>query len=212
MTPSMKADQETLRTSWTLVARLKGPDDDEAWQEFYDVYRGVIHGLAMRAGLREDEADDVVQETMRSMVKDLPGFEADPARGKFRAWLLNNARWRICDQFRKRPPAAVGSHVSPDATATTPTAERVPDPREADWEGLCDAEWEARLREQAFKELQLEVKAGQYQVFHLLVVEQKSIEEVARMVGRSRAQIYLIKHRVAGALKRIVKRLEKKLG
>ena len=32
------------------------------------------------------------------------------------------------------------------------------------------------------------------------------------MVGRSRAQIYLIKHRVAGALKRIVKRLEKNLG
>jgi len=212
MSPLMKLDPDTLRTSWTLVARLKNADDAESWQRFYDLYRGVIHGVAMKAGLREDEADDVVQETMRSMIKDLQDFKANPARGKFRAWLLNNARWRICDQFRKRPPAAAGSHVSPNGTATTPTAERVPDPHEADWEGLCDAEWEARLREQAFKELQLEVKAGQYQIFHLLVVEQKPIEEVARMVGRSRAQIYLIKHRVAGALKGIVKRLGKKLG
>jgi RNA polymerase sigma-70 factor (ECF subfamily) len=208
----MKPDQETLRTSWTLVARLKNPDDDGAWQEFYDVYQGVIRGVAMKAGLREDEADDVVQETMRSVVNDIQRFEADPARGKFRAWLLNNARWRITDQFRKRSPAATGSYVPPGATATTPTAERVPDPRGVDLEGLCDAEWEAQLRERAFKELQLEVKAGQYQIFHLLVVEQKSIEEVAAMVGRSRAQIYLIKHRVASALKRIVKRLEKKLG
>ena len=30
------------------------------------------------------------------------------------------------------------------------------------------------------------------------------------MVGRSRAQIYLIKHRVAGALKRMVRRLERR--
>ncbi len=207
----MKPDEETLRTSWTLVARLKNADDDESWQRFYDIYRGVIHGVAMKAGLREDEADDVVQETLRSVIKGIRDFEADPAHGKFRAWLLNNARWRISDQFRKRPPAAVGNHALPDATATTPAAERVPDPRAVDLEGLCDAEWEARLREQALKELQLEVKAGQYQIFHLLVVEQKSIEEVAAMVGRSRAQIYLIKHRVAAALKRIVKRLQKEL-
>jgi RNA polymerase sigma factor (sigma-70 family) len=212
MTRVMKPDQETLRTSWTLVARLKNTDDDASWQRFYDVYHGVIRGVAMKAGLREDEADDVLQETMRSMIKDIQNFEASPAPGKFRTWLLNNARWRICDQFRKRAPATAGSHARPNATATTPTVERVPDPRGVDWEGLCDAEWEARLRQRAFKELQLAVKAGQYQIFHLLVIEQKSIEEVAGMVGRSRAQVYLIKHRVAGALKRIVKRLQKELG
>ena len=92
MTPLMKPDEETLRTSWTLVARLKNADDDESWQRFYDIYRGVIHGVAMKAGLREDEADDVVQETMRSMINSIQDFEADPAHGKFRAWLLNNAR------------------------------------------------------------------------------------------------------------------------
>ncbi len=190
------------------MARLKNVDDTAGWQKFYDIYRGVIRGVALKAGLREDEADDVLQETMRSLTNDLQDFEANPAHGAFRAWLLNKARWRICDQFRKRLPAA----GSPAATATTPAAERVPDPRPVDWEGLCDAEWQARLREQAFKELQFGVKAGQYQIFHLLVVEQRSAREVARMVGRSRAHIYLTKHRVSSALKKIVRRLERELG
>ena len=60
----MKPDEETLRTSWTLVARLKNAGDDQALQEFYDLYRGVIHGVAMKAGLRQDEADDVVSRSL----------------------------------------------------------------------------------------------------------------------------------------------------
>ena len=34
----MKADEETLRTRWTLVAQLKNLDDHGSWQEFHDIY------------------------------------------------------------------------------------------------------------------------------------------------------------------------------
>ena len=87
----------------------------------------------------------------------------------------------------------------------------MPDEREVDLVALCDVEWKARLREKALKELQMEVKAEHYQIFHLLTLEQKPVEVVARMVGRNRAQIYLIKHRMANALKKIVRRLEQRL-
>jgi len=208
----MKMDKETLRTSWTFVAHLKNVDDQENWQRFYELYYGLIVGVAMKAGLREDEAQEVLQETMASVSKNIQEFEADPARGSFRAWLLKSARWRIQDQFRKRLPVAVNSDASSDGTATRPAVERVPNAREVDLEELCDEEWEKRLMEQARKELQLEVKAEHYQIFHLLTAEEKSVAEVANMVGRNPAQIYLVKHRVSQALKRIVRRLEKKFG
>jgi hypothetical protein len=35
-------------------------------------------------------------------------------------------------------------------------------------EALCGAEWKQRLMQQALRELQLEVKAEHYQVFHLV--------------------------------------------
>jgi RNA polymerase sigma factor (sigma-70 family) len=213
MTLLMKGEEErTLYTSWTLVARLKNVGDHEAWREFYDLYSRLVVGIALKAGLRQDEAEEALQETMSSVSDHIQDFEADPARGSFRAWLLQMARWRIRDQIRKRLPIAAGRGETSAATATTPTVERVPDGQEVGLEGLCDAEWIERLKEQAFKQLQFEVKAEHYQVFHLLLIEQKSPVEVARMLGRNTAQIYLIRHRVGRTLKKIVRRLEQKLG
>jgi RNA polymerase sigma-70 factor (ECF subfamily) len=207
----MKPDDETLRTSWTLVARLKHADG-ESWREFYEVYSRFIVGVAVKAGLREDEAEDVVQDTMAGVAADIHAFEASPDRGSFRPWLLTRVRWRIQDRFRKRLPAGPGRQSTLDATGTTSTLERLPDAREADLAGLCDAEWRARLREHALEQLQREVRAAHYQVFHLLVIEQKPVAEVARIVGVNRARLYLIKYRVSKTLAKIVARLEKKLG
>ena len=208
----MKPEDETLRTSWTLVARLKNVQDQPSWREFYELYRGVIVGVAMKAGLREQEAEDVLQETMASVSKNIRDFDANPKRGSFCAWLLQMVRWRIRDQFDKRLPVNASSSAPADATATTATIERVPDGRKVDLEGLCDAEWKQRLAEQALKELQLEVKAEHYQIFHLLEAQKKPIAEVAQLLKRNRAQIYLIKFRTTQALRRIVQRLEKRLG
>jgi RNA polymerase sigma-70 factor (ECF subfamily) len=208
---TMDSDADTLRTSWTLVARLKNLGDQQSWDEFDALYRPLILGVAVKAGLRTDEAQDVVQETMAAMAKHIQHFVAEPARGSFRSWLLTIARRRICDQFGKRLPVAAGEAPT-NGTARTPTVERMPNPTEADLEALCDAEWARHLRETALKELQFAVKPEHYQIFHLLTLEQRPIEAVAKMVGKNRARIYLIKHRVANALKKIVRRLEKRLG
>jgi RNA polymerase sigma-70 factor (ECF subfamily) len=209
---AMDTEADTLRTSWTLVARLKNLDDTQSWEAFVALYRPLILRVAIRAGLRQDEAEDVVQETMTVMTKHIQDFVAEPSRGSFRSWLLTIARRRICDQFGKRLPVAGRSEARTSGTARTPTVERVPSPAEADLAAMCDEEWSRHLREEALQQLQLEVKPAHYQVFHLLTLEEKPIEAVAKMVGRSRAQIYLIKHRVGNKLKKIVRRLEKELG
>lgn len=210
----MKPEDETLKTSWTRIARLKNVNDEQGWREFYELYRQLILGVAVKAGLRQDEAEEVLQETMSSAASRMADFEPDPAHGSFRAWLLQSARWKITDQFRKRLPGASRSAVTSEAaaTATTPTVERVPDGREIDLDSLCDAEWRVRLRERALKELQGEVRARDYQVFHLLAVENRSPSEVARMVGINRALVYLVRHRVGRILDKIVKELEQRLG
>lgn len=212
MCQTMDAEPETLKTSWSLVARLKNLADQDSWSEFDELYRPLILRVALKAGLRADEAQDVVQETMRTMTKHIQTFVADPARGSFRAWLLNLVRWRIADQLGRRLPHRAGVESPTKNTARTPTVERVPDLNGAEFEALCDEEWRQQARELALKELQLKVKAEHYQIFHLLALEERSVEEVAGMVGRHRAQVYLIRHRVGKALKKIVAQVEKRLG
>ena len=128
----------------------------------------------MKAGLREDEADDVVQETMRSMINSIQDFEADPAHGKFRAWLLKQ---RAVADLRSVSEAVAGGSGQPGSArrhghdADSGTRARS---ARGGLGGLVRCGMgEPSFREQAFKELQLEVKAAQYQIFHLLVVEQK---------------------------------------
>src|SRR5262245_12453982 len=126
MERTVNPENDTLRTSWTLVARIKNLGDDASWSEFHELYRPLIRGVALKAGLRSDEADEVVQETMAAFAKKIQDFVAEPGHGSFRAWLLQMARWRITDQFRKRLPVPANGEPATSGTARTPTVERVP--------------------------------------------------------------------------------------
>jgi len=58
--------------------------------------------VALRSGLNETEAQEVVQETVISVSKHMPEFHYDRAKGSFKGWLLQMTKWRITDHLRKR--------------------------------------------------------------------------------------------------------------
>jgi DNA-directed RNA polymerase specialized sigma24 family protein len=59
-----QADDEFIPTRATLINRLKNWQDQASWQDFFDTYWKLIYGLARKFGLNEEDAQDVVQETM----------------------------------------------------------------------------------------------------------------------------------------------------
>src|SRR5262245_26498265 len=89
-------------TRASLLERLKNWEDKESWREFFAIYWRLIYSTATKAGLSDAEAQDVVQETIITVAKKMPGFKYDPAIGSFKSWLLHTTRWKITDQFRKR--------------------------------------------------------------------------------------------------------------
>ena len=91
-----------LVTRRSLVERLVNLEDRRRWQEFFERYWKLIYGVARRAGLSDAEAQDVVQETVITVAKNISKYER--TAGSFQNWLLHITRWRIADQFRKRAP------------------------------------------------------------------------------------------------------------
>src|SRR5262245_6208207 len=77
---------ELIPTRATLLHRLKNWEDNNSWHEFFNIYWRLIYGIARKAGLREEEAQDVVQETLISVAKHMPAFKYDPAIGSFKSW------------------------------------------------------------------------------------------------------------------------------
>src|SRR3989442_10829475 len=101
-------DDEFIPTRRSLLTRLKNLDDQESWKDFFDTYAKLIHRVAIKAGLNDAEAQDVVQETVIIVAKKLPDFKYDPALGSFKSWLRLITRRRIEKQLKKRMPAKVG--------------------------------------------------------------------------------------------------------
>ena len=110
----------SFSTRRSLVDGLANWADRRHWQELDRTYSKLIYNFARRAGLTDAEAQDALQETLLTVARRADGFRYDPARGSFKGWLLQIARWRVADQFRKRLPAQ--PHLSDDSARTATIA------------------------------------------------------------------------------------------
>jgi RNA polymerase sigma factor (sigma-70 family) len=203
---------ELIPTRATLIQRLKDWQDQASWQDFFDTYWRLIYGVALKGGLTDAEAQDVVQETMISVAKHMPTFKYDPAIGSFKTWLLNMTRWRITDQLRKRGPAFAASRSISEGTGTgTRTVDRVADPASHNLDAVWDAEWEQNLLDVAVVKVKRRLDPEKYQIFDLYVNKEWPPEKVAATFGVSVDQVYLAKHRTTEMIKEEVRRLEQKM-
>src|SRR5688500_11797190 len=114
-------------TRRSLISRLRDWNDQASWQEFFNTYWKLIYSVTLKAGLSDQEAEDVVQETVLSVAKKMDDFKYDPAVCSFKGWLLHVTRLRIKDQLRKRLPAA-GLARRARTSSGTATVERIADP------------------------------------------------------------------------------------
>ena len=212
-------DDQFIPTRRSLLSRLKSWDDQASWREFFATYGRLIYCIAIKAGLTDAEAQDVVQETIIIVARKIPAFKYDPALGSFKSWLLLITRRRIEKQLKKRMPTRVGqaSNLSgagnipvllSDDTQRTATVERIPDPKGFDLDAAWDAEWQKNLWEAAVARVKAQFKPKQFQMFDLYVLKEWRVKEVARALGVTATHVYVMKYRVSAALKKEMLRLE----
>ncbi len=197
-----------LATRRSLVERLADWKDQLRWQEFFDTYWKLIYSAARKSGLTDTEAQEVVQETVITVAKNIDKLKYDPAIGSFKGWLLQITRWRIADQFRKREPGNAKPRRSEDDRATA-TIERLPDSRGGDLDAIWESEWKENLFEAAIARVKRKIEPKQFQMFDCYVRKEWPATKVAARLGVSVGQVYLARHRVGALLKKEVRALEK---
>ena len=197
----------TLRTRATLLARLKDIDDHKSWTEFYGIYSHLIYGVARQRGLTEHEAEDVVIETITSVARHMPTFDYDRKLGSFKSWLLQMARWRIIDQYKKRQRSIVstgrdGSTLEAVADNNLTTAATG-----CNLEELWNEEWEKCLLTKATEKARRRLNPKHYQVYDLNIKKEWSANKVAEFLSIPITQVYVAKHRVMDTIKKEIERL-----
>lgn len=151
--------------------------DPALFAELYEAnFERVYAYIARRVPTRQD-AEDLTSEVFHEALRSLPQFEW---RGlPFVAWLLGIARKRLADRWRRngnRPEAPAGD--------------------------LADATFENDVEESlALVQLIEELPADQRRVIRQRFVEQKSLREIARELGRSEGAIKQLQFRALQQLR-----------
>lgn len=193
-----------IPTRQSLLSRLKSWDDQESWRMFFDTYGELIYGLARKAGLSDPDSQDVVQETLISVAKEMPGFKYDPELGSFKGWLRQVTRRRIVDQLRKRMPEdqLMYSELPGSDLGNLPAQGGTA------FETIWEEEWQKHLLQIALRRVKHKVHPRQFQMFDLYVTQQWPIKSVMGTLGVSAAQVYMAKMRVSRLLKSEIRFLQ----
>jgi RNA polymerase sigma-70 factor (ECF subfamily) len=202
--------EDPIPTRYSLLSRLEDRGDQDSWKVFFDTYWRLIYSVAIKTGLTEAEAQDVVQETIISVARDIHKFKRDRTLGSFKGWLRNIIRWRIADQLRKRTRASWGDASQTGADQPRPDVAEIPDPEGEAAESVWEEEWQANLLKAAMQTIKPRVKEEHYQIFDLYVIQQWSVGKVARTLRVNVGLVYLVKYRISALLKKEIRRLEEK--
>jgi len=204
-----RTHEELIPTRQSLLERLREWDNHASWQEFFDIYWKLIYRTALNTGLRPVEAEEVVQETVISVAKQMPGFRyrSSEEGGSFKKWLLNLTSWRIKDQLRKRRPESSLDAVLPGHDPGRTDGGEWMDPESNALEQKWDAEWEGTLLEAAMLRVKRRINPKHYQIFHLYAMKGWSALRVSKNLSVSLTEVYTVKHRVSNQIKAALEQL-----
>lgn len=101
-------------TSLSLLNRLRCSPESESWDRLVELYAPLVRAWLRRYDVQDSDADDLLQEVLLAVSKDLGKFEHRGQPGAFRGWLkaimVNRLRkfWRARD---RRPQARGNSDI-----------------------------------------------------------------------------------------------------
>lgn len=200
---------EFLPTRHSLLERLKRWDDQQSWREFFDKYWELLYRTAIKSGLNDSEAQDVVQDTIITVARKMESFKYDPEVDSFKGWLLYLTRKRIALEYRRRERAGV--RAGAEMSQPSVDLDQLPDPSGIDITRVWEEEWGRALWTAAMARVKQQVALKQLQMFKLYVLNERPALEVAQALGVTVAQVYLAKHRVSALVKKELTQLKTKL-
>jgi RNA polymerase sigma factor (sigma-70 family) len=198
---------EIIPTRYSLLSRLQDWGDDASWRVFFDTYWRLIYSVALKAGLTQVEAEEVVQETLICVAKNIQKFKRDRRLGSFKGWLRNLTRWRIADQLENRTRLSQGEAGGAARKYEPPG--NLPDPADDAGTQEWEEEWQSHLLKAAKQRVKSRVTEEQYQMFDFYVVKEWPVRRICQTLGVSATKVYLAKHRITRLLRKEVRRLEK---
>jgi RNA polymerase sigma-70 factor (ECF subfamily) len=182
-------------TSPSLLARVRNPSDRDAWSEFDARYGELIVRYCRSRGMQHCDAEDIRQVVLLRLARALPGFDYEPSRGRFRAYLGRIVGNEVARHFSS--PRGAPGRVDTGVSAAEPACED----REA--EAAWDREWLHHHLRLAMRTLRATHDARSLAVFERLA-DGEPVHAVAAAFGMSTQAVHKVKQRIRDRLRDLV--------
>jgi RNA polymerase sigma-70 factor (ECF subfamily) len=177
-------------TPHSLLERLRTGPDEKSWQKLVALYQPWLNGYLRLQNLPAGDVDDLVQDTLTILVKELPHFRHDLRRGAFRRWLRTITWNRLRVYWRTRRPASAAD----DARVATLLAQ-LEDPQ-SDLSRHWEREHNLHVVRRLLELLESDFEPRTWQAFHKVTLGGKSTAEAAQELGMSPVAVRIAKSRV----------------
>jgi RNA polymerase sigma-70 factor (ECF subfamily) len=173
-----------------LLERLRLRPDADSWQRLVDLYAPLVLGWLRALGLQPADAEDLAQETLGILVREMPRFHHNLRPGAFRRWLRGIVLNRLRAFRRVRQAIPAGSDP-----ALEQTLDRLEEP-DSDLARRWDQEHDQHVVRRLLELIEPEFEPATWRAFQMVVLENRSTQETAAALALSPNAVRIAKSRV----------------
>ena len=186
----------------SLIAQIRDPEDQDAWEQFVKIYRPIVGRLAIKRGLQPADAQDLAQQVLISVAGAIGRYQKNSTSTRFRHWLRRVARNAIINALT-RQPADVGAGGS----AVLDLLDQLPQSDQATADMIAN-EYRRELYLRAAEMVRVDVAVDTWAAFEMTVFDGVSVEAATRELGKTVGAIHAARSRVMKRLRDAVRILE----
>jgi RNA polymerase sigma-70 factor (ECF subfamily) len=183
-------------TSTSLLQRLRERPGEQDWQRLVTVYRPFLLAFLRSQAFSVADAEDLTQEVLAVVVREMPQFQHNQRTGAFRSWLRMIAVHRLRDFCRARQNRPLASGDS-DMLERLGQLEDPASALSGQWDREHDRHVVARLLESIASDFQ----PVTWQAFRAVMMEGQTPAAAAKSLGISVNSVLLAKSRILARLR-----------
>lgn len=184
-------------TSHSLLAQVCITGDAVAWERLAQIYSPLLSGWMRNMGVQPADTDDLVQDVLLVLSRELKNFVHNGRPGAFRNWLRRILVNRVRDFWRAREyrPSVVGGS---DWAASLESL--------ADDNSATSREWDLEHDRCVIERLLIQIRprfaASTWEAFHRQVFQSQRADQVATELGMPISSVYVARSRILNALRK----------
>ena len=191
------SDYGMTDTSITFLQRLQDSNDPESWDRLMSLYRPLLTTWLRKYDVQVSDSDDLIQEVLIAVVKDLPKFKHNGRTGAFRAWLRSIMVNRLRSFWKTRERQLRGQ----GGTDIQVRLAQLDDPT-SEMSQHWNQQHDLHVAQQLLRQVESDFTVQTWAAFTRVAIDGQRADAVAAELGISTNAVFIAKSRVLSRLRR----------